>query len=380
LPIDVDHSSVRGAWKAGGSHQVWLALRGASGAIERFGDVLQDMDDPDDAANEGPSIQIATPLDDGFVALIESILDEVTLEWWVQDLARRLDAADISGTLEGRPSARYPDEVLASRTPRAHRHAEQLEPTAFLAWSFDHTRLAAPPAGGWCVAPDVTGRICDHHARWISSAGPQTIVSTGGFNIEVSDPNPVASMLAAALTTGQARALCFDRDAGRGRWTTLTGPAWTTLQPVHGEQGWRWRVAALRDGMVTLAADLDQAFIGPSGRAGSWWLSVGATVPFGGGLEQWHLVGHTHLLADYLLDASGVQVINDAHLARAADLTAWDVTPLGAGHHLVEARDLAPWYATPLPDQDTVNGARADFGPALLTPEIINADPGPPRS
>lgn len=54
------------------------------------------------------------------------------------------------------------------------------------------------------------------------------------------------------------------------------------------------------------------------------------------------------------------------------------ITDLGHGRHLVEAPDLTPWYPTKLPDPDTLAQARADFGPMIITKELIANSP-PPR-
>ncbi len=91
------------------------------------------------------------------------------------------------------------------------------------------------------------------------------------------------------------------------------------------------------------------------------------------------------LLSSFVPDAFGIQLLTDAHLARAHDLSGWDVTPLDGGRHLVVARDLERWfghpgrpggsgnkYNNPIPDDpDLLAQARADFGSMILTPEIV---------
>lgn len=93
------------------------------------------------------------------------------------------------------------------------------------------------------------------------------------------------------------------------------------------------------------------------------------------------------LLTCFVPDAFGLQLLTDAHLERANDLSAWDITPLGGGRHIVAARDLEAWYR-PVHDQSleysecthdaflpsdphTLAQARDDFGDMILTPEII---------
>jgi hypothetical protein len=69
--------------------------------------------------------------------------------------------------------------------------------------------------------------------------------------------------------------------------------------------------------------------------------------------------------------------LRDAHLERARDLSAWTITSLGHGRHLVEAPDLEPWYAGRTPEPDVLEQAREDFGPMLLTEQVIEEHPTP---
>ncbi|HXH80550.1 hypothetical protein [Nocardioides sp.] len=94
---------------------------------------------------------------------------------------------------------------------------------------------------------------------------------------------------------------------------------------------------------------------------------------------------HRPLIDTYVPDASGLQVLTDAHLERANDLTDWDITPLTGGRHLVATRDVEGWFRPPAgPDwgpgsamrpapenEALVAKARADFGEMILTPQVI---------
>jgi hypothetical protein len=78
---------------------------------------------------------------------------------------------------------------------------------------------------------------------------------------------------------------------------------------------------------------------------------------------------HRHLDHERVPDACGVQLLTEAHLARAHDLSNWTVTPVADGRYLVEARDLAAWYQTDQPSEDVVARAREDFGDMILLTE-----------
>ena len=70
-------------------------------------------------------------------------------------------------------------------------------------------------------------------------------------------------------------------------------------------------------------------------------------------------------------DAHGVQLLTDRHLARARDLSAWDITEIVPDRYLVKATDLEPWYADNAPDPQVVMKAREDFGDMILTPDTV---------
>jgi hypothetical protein len=114
----------------------------------------------------------------------------------------------------------------------------------------------------------------------------------------------------------------------------------------------------------------------------------GASWPHFPAISEGHFRYHRPLLARYVPDAFGIQVLTDAHLERAHDLTDWDITPLANGRHLVAAKDVEGWFGTlaprdwrvvgtvpPLPDnRDLVEKARADFGEMILTPDTLERE------
>lgn len=96
-------------------------------------------------------------------------------------------------------------------------------------------------------------------------------------------------------------------------------------------------------------------------------------------VEEYLVRYDRHLNGRDVPDAYGLQLLTDAHLAIANDLSDWVIEPLREGKYLVLAQDLEPWYATIGPDAGTLAKARAGFGGMILTPEIIGANPPPWR-
>lgn len=82
---------------------------------------------------------------------------------------------------------------------------------------------------------------------------------------------------------------------------------------------------------------------------------------------------------EFVVDAFGIQVLTDKHLARANRVDAWTTTRVDAHHYLVEARDLGPWYGKPLAWRDRLDPvllqqARNDFGEMILTPAVARRE------
>lgn len=132
--------------------------------------------------------------------------------------------------------------------------------------------------------------------------------------------------------------------------------------------------------LTDLAPVLEQGLIRRSSTwDGVWYSTVNNTLlpaPFGG--EGLHLGDRLtylrHLLGRHTLDAYGVQVLTDEHLANAHNLSHWDVQTVAPGRHLVQTRHLDAWYADEQPDAQTLAQARTDFGDLILNPRVVAAE------
>lgn len=101
------------------------------------------------------------------------------------------------------------------------------------------------------------------------------------------------------------------------------------------------------------------------------------------------------LLTDFVLDAHLHQMLTDSQLSKAnLPPERWTVSPLGGGRHSVTAKDPEPWldHSDPVEprtdgrhwinpptgvDPATLDQARADLGPALLTFDVLRQNPPP---
>jgi len=166
-------------------------------------------------------------------------------------------------------------------------------------------------------------------------------------------------------------------DPPTGRFVALSGGALMISQTFGHRTDWRSTIDALRERLTAQPALTEHASIRPATKCGLSWEHLDFRLKLPNGLREASVRYNQHLLGRYAYDAHGMQVLTDAHLAKAHDLTGWLVTDLGHGRHLVEAADLAPWYANPLPDRGVLDQARHDFGPMILTEDVIRADKAP---
>ena len=141
---------------------------------------------------------------------------------------------------------------------------------------------------------------------------------------------------------------------------------------------WQDRLEQVTRAMVAFPQDTDLAFVQYSNAYGGWTQLDTARPPLPH-VSEGQIRYNRHLNSRFIPDAHGLQLLTDAHLGRANDLSDWIIEPLGAGRHLVQAKDLQPWYATIDPDPETLAKGRADFGKMILTLETIKNNP-PPRS
>ena len=74
---------------------------------------------------------------------------------------------------------------------------------------------------------------------------------------------------------------------------------------------------------------------------------------------------------EYVFDAHGVQLVTDRVLARANDLSAWEVTEVAPDRFLIVAHDLAPWYQDREPDPEALSRARRNFADMIAPTSLL---------
>ncbi len=263
-------------------------------------------------------------------------------------------------------------------------------PTLFTAFSIDPSAAAGPknprglPEARWGVPEAITSSVASDAVDFVfpknvtSQADPGHSALCEDLLQVAVDAECGAALLGDALerlpsvqrlflrssTVDPRRAKTTADAAVRGAYFTNLGQAtWSSYDPSSLDT----RLDRLVGLATRYAARLDYAAIRP---AYPLFCGEGMFVQ-----DYWSLPRFRDSWSDRVPDASPIQVLTDAHLEKAHDLSRWVVRPLTEGRSLVSSTDLAAWFAVP-PNTPVVahwssagllHAAREDFGAMILT-------------
>lgn len=283
------------------------------------------------------------------------------LDTWLDAFAAGLSARGIAGELRPAPKADYPEWANQMGT---------LQLTALVAYTLEDPRPAGYPLY-WNVPADVTERVTDLYGH--AFPGSRALLQTGGGALQIG--TDCAEAITDRLASDHMAQFYFIRDEPRRFVNNGMYVNGLVNRMVYDPgQSWQGLLTQAVDTLTALPADtmLGFAQYGLPLRVG-WDAAEYGRPPMrpGVGEPTWRYT--PWILHDQVPDPRGVMVLTDAHLARAHDLSGWQLEHLGHGRHLLQAPDLAAWFAQPDPDPDVLARARADFGDMLLTPERCKA-------
>ena len=282
---------------------------------------------------------------------------------WLGAFADGLRAAGWAGTVGAAAQAWLPQWLDKMSGPRLASYAAY------------RTSLPPYPAFGstpewwsqWGVDERVTEELCAAAVQWGALPGADVYLSQGRAQVLLEEPD-VSQELRIALKlsamTGVTYVIREPLQVRRVQFAAKGEVTWTLEEP---SMKWQDCVVALRSTLLLQAHAVDLGFIRPrQGWSLSWGDLAGAD-PRLPHVDEADLGLNRHLWGRYTPDAHGVQVLTGAHLAKASDLSAWDVEEVAPDRHLVQARDLTPWFSGSLPQPDALDQARRDFGDMILT-------------
>jgi len=251
--------------------------------------------------------------------------------------------------------------------------------TAFVSYRTDDlTGLSRQRREAWWNVPtNVTQEIADAATGWGRFEGADVYLSRGLDQIRTRNPDvgrPMADGVRRFRMAGVTYLRSKPRRMVNVNLSAQGGACYTVLDDTV---PWQDRLGQVTEAMVALPEDTDLAFVRYSRAYTISWMDLqdgGPSLPYVGEPEVRY---SRYLNSRYTPDAHGLQLLTDAHLELASDLSDWVIEPLGGGRHLVQAKDLQPWYANIDPDPETLAKARADFGKMILTKQTISDNPPP---
>ena len=291
----------------------------------------------------------AMPTPSGPVTMVE-VTDCPEVWAWLDQVAARLSAAGVSGKLAAgaAASARPPAFVPQGRVP-----------TAGIAF----TSLELPWQGtwGWPLTKSETSTVVDHAASWCELGGEQWL----GLNLQFWMSGPSARPLAAPMSAAAPRS-ATDLVAAHGAEARTVRTTWNESGPFDPRFFFYYEEVDLcRQSLLWEPDGVSWAVVGTADYpALSRVIALCPRTP-----HTRDQLGAFGLRGTLVNAVQGIQLLTGAHLARAHDLSDWDVTQVSADRYLVEAPDLAPWFTGERTDPDVYDTAVHDFGRMLLTPE-----------
>lgn len=285
----------------------------------------------------------------GWMLLIEGPDEQVNP--WIVQLADRLTAAGIEGTLTG---------------------AGVAAPPMWCRGDWDSRGLHANLA----LQPRADARALDVGLGWLTGHGGKVLVSTGwGYaNFWVAAEAARGILIEDAERRGSGFSTNYNQ--ARLEVSHLIVNDWG-LELIRAAADWRWGdiVADFRDALV--AAPLDRVSYASVSHQGMGTL-LNADIPGSESDARVVYRSYPERWDEVVLQPCGIQILTDRHLEAANDLSGWRTTRLDDSHVLVEARDLEPWYATRRRPHEQLDPqlmalARHDFGAMILTLERAKA-------
>ena len=287
------------------------------------------------------------------------------VEDWIQALVDRLTAAGVTGTLTG---ARAGGRVSWAIEIEDYRYK-------FSAMTCYRPLPSATPQLRWGGEEDLKAAVVRHGLDWaLEGADPVTVWNKVSLRV---DPHAAASLTQFFMdSSSEVGVTGYNKTRRQVRTMNFHSSATIELsEPCLDPASWPDAVAQLRTQILTAPREgLLLSQISPHD-----WHTRHA-----GGSRTPYVHDHStfwrypDLYAEWIPDPCGIQILTNAHLAKARDLTNWTLTELDADHWLVEAKDLAAWYATPIGPFDyhrpeLIARARADFGDMILTHDLALA-------
>lgn len=234
-------------------------------------------------------------------------------------------------------------------------------------------------AGHWQLPEAASRRRLDRAAEWLTE--PARFAGVGGLRLMPASRLDAGAKLESFFgTIYRVYANSHDEDGSLSREIVFRDwgvSAWCASYPGLTDLE---RVERLTELLVEFAADLELGVIRMSTALDRGLPSEMHPLERFPPRASWSSV--PQLWSAYLPDAHGIQLVNDEQLAKAHDLSDWQIETVSPERHLVSARNLQAWFggterlgalgpmpprADAVPVPSALEKARRDFGDMILT-------------
>lgn len=249
----------------------------------------------------------------------------------------------------------------------------------------DLARLSVEERGRtWAVPEHLTRELLRGASSWLDFDGAAFYYRLTPWSSPTVAIPPVQSLLDAANDRNSTLILrSMTSKPYRRRTIELEREGRVVCQEVDRSRTPEQQLASLLECLRWQPAAIDYAFITfQHGGSQNVWMGDYFHYYLPNDLVEPLVRGHRRALAQCVPDAFAVQVLTDAHLERAHDLSNWDIDEIADRRYLVSARDLSPWPGTPPPHPESeyqlgppptelIRQARDDFGDMIATPSLL---------
>ncbi len=371
--VSVARGPLLKAWRAAEYQELWLEFRPrgvrdvlevVTTAVEQANVAMTPLGLFDDVYGT-----VASDWPGGVAICLDRAATQEAVLAWLESFADQLTGAGLDGRVTTTPQKYLPMWLSDLSLHPAQLMAFVSYSTVDLTGPGRHERQT-----GWHVDEQTTSRIARMAIDWGSVDGSDTYFVSNHYSMKARAD--VAEPLARSLgRSGLARVTRVRARPTAVTSCTFVSQGRTGYQVWNDQRSWSERLDDLVMAMTALPDKTYVAFVQYAPLLSLSWMNVDwcqPPLPVG---HEMHIRYNPHLDSQFVPDARGVQVLTDAHLTKARDLSGWTVQPLGAGRHLVQAKQLEAWYASPEPEPGVVGQARADFGDMILTLDAIKRHP-----
>lgn len=226
----------------------------------------------------------------------------------------------------------------------------------------------------WAVNDEITRRAAERAVAWCTGLQGTTWFEHGIYFTAPADPLSLVGLLGVALGQRPGAAVAVTSEDGDFRRVGFRAQGHVTYE-VPWREDWERSVDDLTDVLAENADIASYGLVKTSLAPISSWDSLLIYAHEYGQPEPEVQGGYEEKLNDeegsFVPFPYGRQLLGEAHLQRAAHLESWSLQPIdGTSKTVLRARDQDQWFPHG-PTAEVVERARAEFGPMLLTREVV---------